>query len=70
MVLTPMAIRLGDFHLANHQPAEAIDAYQRALAAFPNDLSALTGLKRAYEAAANPTEAAATDKRIQDLKAP
>lgn len=67
MVLTPMAIRLGDFHLANHQPADAIDAYQRALAAFPNDLSALAGLKRAYEAAANPTEAAAIARKIEEV---
>ena len=69
MVLTPMAIRLGDFHLADHKPADAIEAYQRALAAFPNDLSALDGLKRAYEAADNPTEAAAVAKKIKDLKA-
>ena len=69
MVLTPMAIRLGEFHLADHKPADAIEAYQRALASFPNDLFALAGLKRAYEAADNPTEAAAVSKKIQDLKA-
>ena len=69
MVLTPMAIRLGDFHLADHKPADAIEAYQRALASFPNDLFALAGLKHAYEAADNPSEAAAVGKKIQDLKA-
>jgi tetratricopeptide (TPR) repeat protein len=68
MILTPMAIRLGDFQLACRKPAEAIDAYQRALAAFPNDLAALTGLKRAHEAAGNATEAAAIAKQIENLK--
>ena len=67
MVLTPMAIRLGEFHLASQQAADAIDSYQRALADFPNHLAALAGLQRAYEAAANPTEAAATARKIQEL---
>ena len=68
MVLTPMAIRLGEYHLTDHKPADAIEAYQRALAAFPNDLAALAGLKHAYEAADNPTEAAAVARKIEDLK--
>ncbi len=69
MILTPMAARLGDYYLAAKKPAEAIEAYQRALAAFPNDLNSLAGLKRAYEAAENPAEAAAITKKIEDLKA-
>ena len=68
MLLTPMAIRLGDFQLACRKPAEAVEAYQRALAAFPNDLGALAGLKRAHEAAGNATEAAAIAKQIENLK--
>jgi tetratricopeptide (TPR) repeat protein len=69
MILTPMAARLGDFFLATRKPPEAIEAYQRALTAFPNDMSTLTGLKRAYEAAENPPEAAAVTKQIKDLMA-
>lgn len=69
MLLTPMASHLGEFFLASHQPAEAVEAYQRALAAFPNDRNALAGLIRAYEAAENPAAAAATAQKIEDLKA-
>jgi tetratricopeptide (TPR) repeat protein len=46
VILTPLAIRLGEYYLAAGQPAEAIETYQRALAAFPNDMNALLGLKR------------------------
>lgn len=69
VLLTPMAARLGDYFLATKMPTEAIAAYQRALTAFPNDLNSLGGLKRAYEAAENPAEAAAITKKIADLKA-
>ncbi|HEX7261163.1 MAG TPA: tetratricopeptide repeat protein, partial [Luteolibacter sp.] len=69
-LLTPMAIRLGDYFLANNQPQEAIEAYQRALTAFPNDMHALLGLKNAYEQAKLPVDVAVTEKRIQELKEP
>jgi tetratricopeptide (TPR) repeat protein len=69
MILTPMAAHLGDFFLTTQKPTEAIEAYQRALTAFPNDMSTLTGLKRAYEAADNTTAAAAITKKIEDLMA-
>ncbi len=69
MILTPMAIRLGEYYLAAGQPAEAIDSYQRALVAFPNDMNALLGLKSAYEAAKLPEDAAATEEKIQRLRA-
>ncbi len=69
MILTPMAIRLGDYYLAVRQPKEAIENYQRALTTFPNDMNALLGLKTAFEQAKLPVDAAATDLRIQQLRA-
>lgn len=69
MILTPMAIRLGEYHLANGQPTEAIESYQRALTAFPNDMNALVGLKAAYEKAKLPKEAAITGEKIERLRA-
>lgn len=69
MVLTPMPIRLGEFYLATGKPQDAIEAYSRALASFPNDMNALTGLKDSYERAKLTKEAADTEKKIQDLRA-
>jgi tetratricopeptide (TPR) repeat protein len=69
MILSPMATRLGEYYLASEKTTEAIEAYQRALAAFPNDMHALTGLQEAYLRAKLPAEAAATEKLIQALKA-
>ena len=68
LVLTPMAVRLGDYYLANQQPAEAIESYQRALRAFPNDMNSLLGLKKAYEAAKLTDEATDTERKIQELR--
>ncbi|RPJ33945.1 MAG: tetratricopeptide repeat protein [Verrucomicrobiaceae bacterium] len=67
-ILTPMATRLGEFHLKAKRPAEAVEAYQRALAAFPNDTGVLSGLKTALEAAGKTTEAAETAAKIEALK--
>ncbi|GAA5127613.1 hypothetical protein GCM10023212_32810 [Luteolibacter yonseiensis] len=69
MVLTPMASRLGEYYLAADKPTEAVEAYNRALALFPNDIGALKGLKDAYEKAKMPAEAAATEKKIGELGA-
>ena len=69
MILTPMANRLGDYYLAAKQPNDAIEAYQRALAAFPNDMNALLGLKTSYEKAKLPAEAEMTAKQIELLRA-
>lgn len=69
MVLTPMSIRLGEFYLATGKPEDAIEAYNRALVAFPNDMNALTGLKDSYERAKLTKEAAETEKKIQELRA-
>ncbi len=68
-VLTPMAAKLGEYHLASKQPAEAIESYQRAIHAFPNDMDSLLGLKRAFEAAGKTAEAEETAKKIEALKA-
>ena len=69
MILTPMALRLGNFYLATAKPPEAISAFQRALAAFPNDMNSLVGLKRAYETAGKTVDATVIGKRIDDLRA-
>ncbi|RYD19428.1 MAG: tetratricopeptide repeat protein [Verrucomicrobiaceae bacterium] len=69
LVLTPMPNRLGEYYLATGKPQDAIEAYNRALSAFPNDMNALTGLKESYERAKLTKEAAETEKKIQDLRA-
>lgn len=68
LILTPMASRLGMFFLDSKQPAEAIDAYQRALVDFPNNMESLLGLESAYHAAGKSREAAETSKKIEELK--
>lgn len=68
MLLTPMASHLGEFYLATNKPTEAIEAYQRGLEMFPNDMNSLIGLKAAYEAAGNTKDAESTGKRIDELK--
>ena len=70
MLITPMAVRLGEYRLATGNPAEAIESYQRALKAFPNDISALEGLVRAYKAAGESAKAAETETLIGKLKGP
>jgi tetratricopeptide (TPR) repeat protein len=69
MILTPMAVRLGEFRLATGKPAEAVEAYQRALRTFPNDISALDGLARAHSAAGDSAKADETKALIGELKA-
>ncbi len=69
MILTPMANRLGEYYLAVGQPKEAIESYQRALTAVPNDMNALLGLKSAFDQAKLPEDAGKTDIRIEELRA-
>ncbi len=69
LILSPMAGRLGDYYLAMAQPLDAIEAYQRALIAFPNDMQTLVGLKAACEQAKLADEATATGKKIDELRA-
>jgi tetratricopeptide (TPR) repeat protein len=68
-VLTPMASRLGQYHLDAEQYDEAIEAFQRALAAFPNHMASLTGLHSAYEKSGRAAEAGEILRRIETLKA-
>jgi tetratricopeptide (TPR) repeat protein len=68
MNLTPMAIHLGEYYIAVNQPQEAIESYNRALTSFPNDMSALIGLKSAYEQAKQPEDAASVQKKIDSLR--
>ena len=70
VVLTPMLARLGDYHLGENKPESAIEAFDDALAAFPNDSEALQGLQRAYEAAKQPDKAAAVAQKIKQLREP
>ncbi len=69
MILTPMAIHLGEYYLEVGNPKDAVESYQRALAAFPNDMNALLGLKNAYEKAKLPEDAAKTATQIEALRA-
>jgi tetratricopeptide (TPR) repeat protein len=69
MILTPMANRIGHFYLTAGQPTEAIDAFERALVAFPNDITSLRGLKSAFEAAKLPDRALKIEEKIQALRA-
>lgn len=69
MILTPMAIRIGEYYLAVGKPLEAIESYDRALSTMPNDMNALLGLKKAYENAKLPKDVAATEEKILQLRA-
>jgi len=70
VVLTPMLTHLGNYHLADHRPESAIEAFTDALAAFPNDDGTLRCLQRAYEAAKQPDKAAGVAEKIKQLEQP
>jgi tetratricopeptide (TPR) repeat protein len=67
-VLTPMAARLGDFHLSEGDAALAVAAFEEALAGFPNDMNAMIGLLDAAEAAGDQAKVDATGKAIEALR--
>jgi tetratricopeptide (TPR) repeat protein len=69
LLLTPMASRIGQYYLVIGKTSAAVEAYQRALQAFPNDIAALSGLKFAYEKAKQPAKAEETEVKIQQLRA-
>ncbi|MES2476655.1 MAG: tetratricopeptide repeat protein [Verrucomicrobiota bacterium] len=68
MVLTPMAIHLGEYYLASGESAKAVEAYQRALTAFPKDMHALVGLKNASGKAGQAELKASAEKQIEELR--
>jgi tetratricopeptide (TPR) repeat protein len=70
VVLSPMLARLGYYHLTEDKPAAAIEAFLDALVAFPNDMDALQGLQRAYEAAQQADKAAGIAVKINKLREP
>lgn len=51
-ILTPMATRLGDYHLARNHGHKAVEAYEEALASFPGDTETEGRLARARPLAA------------------
>jgi tetratricopeptide (TPR) repeat protein len=67
VVPTPMAARLGEYHMDHGKPDEAVAAYQRALAAFPNHRLTLAGLLKACEAAGRTGDAAEAAQMIEAL---
>lgn len=68
-ILTPMDIRVGDYFMKVKRPADAIEAYQRALVNFPNNMEALVALKAAYLESKSSAEAAEIEQRIAQLRA-
>ncbi len=66
-LLTPMAIRLGDFFLTQSEPAKATEAYLEALAAFPNDVETLRRLEKAYTLNKETDKAAEIAAKIAEL---
>lgn len=67
-VLTPMQARLGDFHLLEGDAERAVEAFEEALDAFPNDMNALIGLLDAAEAAGDEAKLEAAKTAIQKLR--
>jgi tetratricopeptide (TPR) repeat protein len=51
-ILTPMATRLGDYHLARNHGHKALEAYEEALASFPADTETEERLAKAQALAA------------------
>lgn len=67
-ILTPMAMRLGDYFIARNQGHNAVAAYEEALTAYPGDMETENRLAKARELAAQqpkpaeePEEKPATD---------
>ncbi len=66
-LLTPMAMRLGDYFIVRDEPAKAVDAYLEALEKFPNDTETLRRLEKAYGLAGETAKAAETAEKISGL---
>lgn len=67
LLLHPMSLDLGNYHLEHGTPEDAIEDYQRALRLFPNDMAALRKLKQAASVAKNSALEAEADARIKAL---
>ena len=65
-ILTPMAMRLGDYFIARNLPHKAVRAYEEALTAFPNDAETITRLEKARKLA----EAAGLEPKEKEEPAP
>jgi tetratricopeptide (TPR) repeat protein len=57
-ILTPMAMRLGDYHIARNQGQKAVAAFEEALSAYPGDKETEIRLAKAGELAAAQPEPA------------
>ncbi|HEU5040651.1 MAG TPA: tetratricopeptide repeat protein, partial [Gemmatimonadales bacterium] len=58
---------LGDLLLEQGKPAPALAAYRQSLELYPNRLNSLRGAARAARAAGDTGQAAAHDRRVQEL---
>ena len=67
-VLTPMGLRLGNFHLSEENVERAIEAYEEALVAFPNDMKVLIAMLEAAEAAGDEEKVKAAAAAILALR--
>ncbi|MGD7653601.1 MAG: tetratricopeptide repeat protein [Verrucomicrobiales bacterium] len=68
MILNPMPNRLGEYFLTTKEPEKAVEAYQRALKAFPNHTLSLLGLKMAYQAAGDAKGVSDIESRLKELR--
>lgn len=66
MVLTSMAGQLGEYFIACDQPAEAVEAFEKALAAFPNDSRLLERLRSARNKQSKPATPASDPAKQPD----
>ena len=65
LVLTPMAGQIGEYFMAIKKPAEAIESFERALKAFPNDSRLIERLITARESKSKAaTPASDPDKQL------
>lgn len=63
LILTPMAGQIGEYFLTIHQPDKAIEAFEKALKAFPNDSRLIERLTSARE---SKSKEAISDKKQEE----
>ena len=68
VVISPELARVAHFQLSDGKPADALELFQETLGQYPNDISALDGLRQAYEALKQPENATAVVERIKLLR--